>query len=80
MENAALDYEKACKIRDYANAVAASCGNDGLDEETAVWVDWALKKADWFDPTIARDDDLFGKREHGESLSEKTLKKYGHYW
>ena len=80
LENAALDYEKACKIRDYANAVAASCGNDGLDEETAVWVDWALKKADWFDPTIARDDDLFGKREHGDSLSEKTLKKYGYYW
>ena len=80
LENAALDYETACRIRDYVNAVAASCENDGLDDEIAVWIDWAMKKADWFDPTIARDDNLFGKREHGDSLSEKTLKKYGYYW
>lgn len=76
LENAALDYETACRIRTYVKAAATSCGQDGLDEETAEWVDWATKKADWFDSTVARDDELFGEREHEKSLSEKVLKKY----
>ncbi|CQR73908.1 hypothetical protein SOV_34080 [Sporomusa ovata DSM 2662] len=80
LENAALDYDTACRIRAYVKAVAASCGHDGLDEETAAWVDWATKKADWFDPTVARDDELFGEREHDKSSSEKVLKKIGQCW
>lgn len=75
LENAALDFETACRIRAYVKAVAASCEHDGLDEETAAWVDWAAKKADWFDPTVARDDELFGEREHEKSSSEKALKE-----
>ncbi|MDU4960060.1 MAG: hypothetical protein E6X17_05285 [Sporomusaceae bacterium] len=80
LENAALDYETACRIRAYVKAVATSCGQDELDEETAAWVDWATKKADWFDPTVASDDELFGEREHEKSSSEKALKKSGQYW
>ncbi|MEG6512511.1 hypothetical protein V6C32_11365 [Desulforamulus ruminis] len=80
LENAALDFETACRIRTYVKAVATSCGQDGLDGETAAWVDWAMKKADWFDPIVARDDELFGEREHEKSLEEKALKKFGHYW
>ena len=75
LENAALDYETACRIRAYVKAVAVSCGHDGLDEETAAWVDWATKKADWFDPTVARDDELFGERAHEKSSSDKALKE-----
>jgi hypothetical protein len=75
LENAALDFETACRIRAYVKAVTASCEHDGLDEETAAWVDWATKKADWFDPTVARDDELFGEREHEKSSSEKALKE-----
>ncbi|SHJ13125.1 hypothetical protein [Propionispora hippei] len=75
LENAALDYATACRIRAYVKAVETSCGQDGLDEETAAWVDWATKKADWFDPTVARDDELFGEREHEKSSSEKALKE-----
>ena len=77
LENAALDYETACRIRAYVKAVTVSCGHDGLDEETAAWVDWATKKADWFDPTVARNDEFFGEREHEKSLGEKVLKKAG---
>ena len=80
LENAALDYETACRIRSYVTAVADFYAHNSLNNETAKWVDWALKKADWFDPTVARDDDFFGKREHEKGLSEKTLKKAGHYW
>lgn len=80
LENAAIDFETACRIRSYVKAVVAFCGQDGLDEKTADWVDWATKKADWFDPIVARDDELFGEREHEKSLQEKAPKKVGQYW
>jgi hypothetical protein len=80
LENAALDFETACRIRDYVKAVEISYGQDGLDDETAAWVDWAMKKADWFDPIVAGEDELLGEREHEKSLEEKTLEKVGHYW
>lgn len=79
LENAALDFETACRIRAYVKAVA-TCGQGQLDKETADWVDWAMKKADWFDPVVTRDDELFGERQHEKSLDEKALKKVGHYW
>lgn len=80
LENAALDYETACRIRAYVKAVATSSSQDGLDDETANWVDWAMKKADWFDPIVSRNDELFGKREHEKGLEEKALKKVRCYW
>lgn len=42
----ALDFETACRIWAYVKAVETSYGQDGLDDETAAWVDWAMKKAD----------------------------------
>jgi len=51
-----------------------------LDEEKAAWVEWATKKADWFDPTVARDDEYFGERKHEKSADDKALKKYDRYW
>jgi hypothetical protein len=79
LENTALDFETACRIRAYVKAVLISCGQDGLDDKKAAWVDWAMKKADWFDPILARDDELFGKRKHEKSLEEKTLEKVWRY-
>ena len=38
------------------------------------WIDWATQKADWYDPTVARVDEFFGEREHGEDLDRKTPK------
>jgi len=78
--NEALDFEKACRIRAYIRVVETACNQDGLDEETVAWIDWAEKKADWFDPTVARDDELFGAREHGENEDQKALKKRWGYW
>lgn len=80
LKNEALDYETACRIRAYAKAVKTSDGQGGLDDETVAWVDWAMKKADWFDPTVAREDELLGERDHEKSLEEKELKKVGQYW
>ncbi|AJQ30037.1 hypothetical protein [Pelosinus fermentans] len=76
MTNAARDYESACSIRNYV-AAAEAAGNYGLDDKALAWIDWAKKKADWFDPAVARVDEFFGKREHEKSEDEKILKRAG---
>lgn len=80
LENLAMDYEKACRIRAYIKAVEVACESDELDDETAAWIDWAKKKADWFDPIIAREDEVLGERDHEESEENKALKKLYRYW
>ena len=80
LTNMAQDYEVACKIRAFVKAVEVTHSQDGLDDETAAWIDWAKKKADWFDPIVARDDELLGEREHEKSEDQKALKKAWRYW
>lgn len=69
--NAADDYDKACKIRAYVSAVSEK---PDLGKQEKEWIDWALQKADWFDPTISREDVLLGKRNHEENSDKKELK------
>ena len=78
LTNIAQDYEEACKIRAYIEALELRA--DLSDEATAEWIEWAKKKADWFDPIIAREDELFGKREHEKNAEQKVLKKSRGYW
>ena len=78
LTNIAQDYDTACKIRAYINALEPKV--DMNDEKTAEFIDWAKKKADWFDPTVEREDELFGEREHEKNENEKALKKAGSYW
>lgn len=77
LTNMAQDYEMACKIRAYVNALEPRV--DMNDEKTAGWIDWVKKKADWFDPIVARKDELFGERDHEENEERKVLKK-SYYW
>jgi len=77
LTNMAQDYDVACKIRAYINALEPKV--DMNDEKTAEQIDWAKKKADWFDPTVARKDELFGERDHEENEDRKALKK-AYYW
>jgi len=32
--------------------------NQTIDDEKREWINWARKKADWFDPFIEADDEL----------------------
>ena len=79
--NKAEDYRIATEIRNYIQAVMEKNVGDNILE----WVKWAKKKADWYDPTVASNDEFFGKRNHGKSREEKerqlfdSVKKYG-YW
>jgi hypothetical protein len=76
LTNLAEDYDTACKIRRYIAVVEAS---GTPDEKTAEWIEWAKAKADWYDPTVAREDEFFGRREHEKSSDQKELEHEG-YW
>ena len=67
--NMADDYQIASNIRAYINALVES-GSQGATSE---WIEWAQKKADWYDPTIARNDEYLGRRDHGKSKEEKDF-------
>jgi hypothetical protein len=70
-----MDYDTACKIRAYVAAVEASITKETLDDKTVHWIDWAKKKADWYDSTVAGNDEYLGMHEHNKRESEKALKK-----
>ena len=67
--NMADDYQIASNIRAYINALVES----GSQEATPEWIEWAQKKADWYDPTIARNDEYLGRRDHGKNKEEKDF-------
>lgn len=67
--NMADDYQIASNIRAYINALVES----GNKDATIEWIEWARKKADWYDPTIARNDEYLGRRDHGKSKEEKDF-------
>ncbi len=67
--NMAEDYRIASDMRAYINALTER----GSEEATSEWIEWARKKADWYDPTIARNDEYLGKRDHGKSKEEKDF-------
>ena len=73
----AEDYEIACRIRRYVEAFVES---GSMSAETVKWVEWAKSKADWYDPTVAREDDLLGKRDHAQSEDKKGLRQKGYWW
>lgn len=66
--NQAEDYKIACEIRQYIAAVARQ---KEMTPEVAEWIEWAKKKADWYDPIIAAEDEYLGRREHSKSREEK---------
>ena len=77
LTNLAEDYETACKIRRLIANVEAS---GTPDEETAEWIEWARAKADWYDPTVAREDEFFGERDHEKDAEKKKLKHADYWW
>ena len=70
--NQAEDYRIACEIRQYIAAVARQ---KDITPETAEWIEWANRKADWYDPIVAAEDEYLGRREHSKPKEEKDLDK-----
>jgi hypothetical protein len=57
---------------------------NGNEKVTSEWIEWASKKADWYDPTLDFEDEYLGRREHGKSKEEKDFDKAkirnNYYW
>ncbi len=68
--NRAADYETACRIRKLIDAVRNDPDNPDNNPE---WLEWATRKADWFDPITGREDEFFGIREHDLPPDKKKL-------
>ena len=75
--NEASDFQVACRIRAYVASVAAKSDMSDAEKE---WIAWATAKADWYDPTVAAIDPVFGKRDHGEDAEHKRPTKRGPYF
>ena len=65
--NKAEDYRIAKEIREYIQAMIDSENEDITPE----WIEWALKKADWYDPSIATGDEYLGKRQNEKTAEAK---------
>lgn len=75
--NEAVDFEKAERIRRYIEAAMKSENKNKYSDE---WIDWAKKKADWFDPTVAVSDEYLGEREHYKNEEVKRIKEKNSFW
>lgn len=73
--NEANDYEIASRIRRYVERVRSLA--DPSDQKARGWIEWATEKADWFDPSVAREDPVLGIRNHGSPPERKKLE---HLW
>jgi len=76
LANEAEDYDTACKIRRYIAAYQEAHAGEEISE----WLEWANAKADWYDPTISREDEFLGKRNHSKDKESKTPKHSGYWW
>lgn len=76
LANEAKDYDIACQIRAYIAAYKSAHSDEDIDG----WVTWANAKADWYDPTISRKDELLGERNHSADDESKKPKHAGYYW
>jgi hypothetical protein len=60
-------YKKSNDLRNYIETIKShTLKNGSISEELQIWIDWANKKADWFDPFIDAPDeylDDFDKNE-----------------
>ena len=75
LENAAMDWHKALIIRQYIASMEDALHKE-LDEEKRArmteWTIWAREKVDWYDPIVAKEDPVLGKRRYAESEEKKV--------
>ena len=73
--------QKELRRQRYNDEIVASVASKSdLSDAEKEWIAWATAKADWYDPTVAAVDPVFGKRDHGESTEQKRPTKRGHYY
>lgn len=57
--NAARRYDEVKLIREYVKSKEDAAKREGvINEDLRNWIEWAMKKADWYDPNIESFDEL----------------------
>lgn len=68
-------WQKAMDLRNYIQTVESNAiKNKKLTQELKDWLQWINDKADWYDPLIEKEDELF------EDVDRDTLEMKGRYW
>lgn len=68
--------KNACRIHAYVSAMEKAYSEQAL----SAWASWARAKADWYDPAIAKKDELLGRREHKKNQENKGPRHKGCRW
>ncbi|MCX2741449.1 hypothetical protein [Pontibacter anaerobius] len=75
----AKQWRDAQMLRDYISGVKQQAiSSDTLTEEVNHWVDWANEKADWYDPTVKRQDELLDGVDKETLILKKSSNYYGY--
>ncbi len=78
MLSKAKRWHKANNLRNYINAVEEKAlNNSGISSELKDWLDWAKKKADWYDPFVAADDEFLNEIDKETLAIPKRTTYYG---
>ena len=43
----------------------------GNEDITPEWIEWAQEKADWYNPSIATEDEYLGRRQYEKSAEKR---------
>jgi len=64
-------WHKANNLRNYIKAFEENCySTNALTEENKLWLEWAKKKADWYDPFIEMEDPLLRDVDRNSLLTK----------
>ncbi|GGG40646.1 hypothetical protein [Bizionia arctica] len=68
-------WQKAMDLRNYIQTVESNAiKNNKLTQELKDWLEWINDKADWYDPLIEKEDELF------ENVDRDTLESKSRFW
>ena len=72
-------WHKAENLRKYIHEVEVrAASNQPIPPETFKWLEWANRKADWYDPFIESSDELLADVD--QNTLEFPKKPYGYVW
>ncbi len=62
LKNNSIKWENAQRIRRFLDEMEARAQAErNLDDKLRTYLEWARKKADWYDPLVSADDELMGE-------------------
>lgn len=67
-------WQKSIDLRNYINTIEENAlKNSTLTDTLSSWIQWANKKADWYDPLVESEDDLLNDIDKRTLVKKNTL-------